>query len=128
MGVFRAGVTQLVECNLAKVDVAGSNPVSRSIPELFRPSYVSDLDGNAYIPVVVSPVGSLLAPGNRGSYPVPYRLAASSTIPDRRRGGRGCTRTHMGAPDPARPPRSKNRITHLTVMVGGFGLLIPDRP
>jgi hypothetical protein len=27
-----AGVTQLVECNLAKVDVAGSNPVSRSIP------------------------------------------------------------------------------------------------
>ena len=27
----RAGVTQLVECNLAKVDVAGSNPVSRSI-------------------------------------------------------------------------------------------------
>jgi hypothetical protein len=26
-----AGVTQLVECNLAKVDVAGSNPVSRSI-------------------------------------------------------------------------------------------------
>ena len=28
-----AGVTQLVECNLAKVDVAGSNPVSRSILE-----------------------------------------------------------------------------------------------
>src|SRR5277367_2536415 len=27
---FRAGVTQLVECDLAKVDVAGSNPVSRS--------------------------------------------------------------------------------------------------
>lgn len=27
----QAGVTQLVECNLAKVDVAGSNPVSRSI-------------------------------------------------------------------------------------------------
>ena len=27
---FSAGVTQLVECNLAKVDVAGSNPVSRS--------------------------------------------------------------------------------------------------
>ncbi len=26
-----AGVTQLVECDLAKVDVAGSNPVSRSI-------------------------------------------------------------------------------------------------
>jgi hypothetical protein len=30
----RAGVTQLVECDLAKVDVAGSNPVSRSkIPQ-----------------------------------------------------------------------------------------------
>jgi hypothetical protein len=28
---FQAGVTQLVECDLAKVDVAGSNPVSRSI-------------------------------------------------------------------------------------------------
>jgi hypothetical protein len=27
---IRAGVTQLVECDLAKVDVAGSNPVSRS--------------------------------------------------------------------------------------------------
>ena len=28
-----AGVTQLVECDLAKVDVAGSNPVSRSNPQ-----------------------------------------------------------------------------------------------
>ena len=32
-----AGVTQLVECDLAKVDVAGSNPVSRSILASFRP-------------------------------------------------------------------------------------------
>ena len=32
--VASAGVTQLVECDLAKVDVAGSNPVSRSIPPL----------------------------------------------------------------------------------------------
>jgi hypothetical protein len=33
-----AGVTQLVECDLAKVDVAGSNPVSRSISsQNFRP-------------------------------------------------------------------------------------------
>ena len=32
-----AGVTQLVECDLAKVDVAGSNPVSRSIPALSGP-------------------------------------------------------------------------------------------
>jgi hypothetical protein len=32
VGLFQAGVTQLVECNLAKVDVAGSNPVSRSTP------------------------------------------------------------------------------------------------
>ncbi len=31
-----AGVTQLVECNLAKVDVAGSNPVSRSILRMPR--------------------------------------------------------------------------------------------
>ena len=29
---WSAGVTQLVECDLAKVDVAGSNPVSRSKP------------------------------------------------------------------------------------------------
>ena len=28
--LLSAGVTQLVECDLAKVDVAGSNPVSRS--------------------------------------------------------------------------------------------------
>jgi hypothetical protein len=39
-----AGVTQLVECDLAKVDVAGSNPVSRSIPSELgtfpRPSFV----------------------------------------------------------------------------------------
>jgi hypothetical protein len=32
----RAGVTQLVECDLAKVDVAGSNPVSRSNQSPFR--------------------------------------------------------------------------------------------
>ena len=32
-----AGVTQLVECDLAKVDVAGSNPVSRSIPPVSAP-------------------------------------------------------------------------------------------
>ena len=30
VGFESAGVTQLVECDLAKVDVAGSNPVSRS--------------------------------------------------------------------------------------------------
>ena len=37
---IRAGVTQLVECDLAKVDVAGSNPVSRSIllPSELSPS------------------------------------------------------------------------------------------
>ena len=28
-----AGIAQLVERNLAKVDVAGSNPVSRSVPD-----------------------------------------------------------------------------------------------
>jgi hypothetical protein len=35
--VRSAGVTQLVECNLAKVDVAGSNPVSRSSRKSFNP-------------------------------------------------------------------------------------------
>gem|GEM_PF-3484786 len=30
----QAGIAQLVERNLAKVDVAGSNPVSRSVPAL----------------------------------------------------------------------------------------------
>ena len=39
-GSILAGVTQLVECNLAKVDVAGSNPVSRSIP-FSHPSFQS---------------------------------------------------------------------------------------
>jgi hypothetical protein len=34
---FQAGVTQLVECDLAKVDVAGSNPVSRSTPLPHQP-------------------------------------------------------------------------------------------
>ncbi len=29
---LNAGVTQLVECNLAKVDVEGSNPFARSTP------------------------------------------------------------------------------------------------
>ena len=28
--VARAGITQLVECKLPKLDVAGSNPVARS--------------------------------------------------------------------------------------------------
>lgn len=32
---LNAGVTQLVECNLAKVDVEGSNPFARSIFPLF---------------------------------------------------------------------------------------------
>ena len=32
-----AGVTQLVECDLAKVDVAGSNPVSRSMLKVSDP-------------------------------------------------------------------------------------------
>lgn len=33
---LRAGVTQLVECNLAKVDVASSSLVTRSISLSFR--------------------------------------------------------------------------------------------
>jgi hypothetical protein len=31
-----AGVTQLVECNLAKVDVEGSNPFARSTSTLWK--------------------------------------------------------------------------------------------
>ena len=41
LSALKAGVTQLVECNLAKVDVAGSNPVSRSILSL-EPLIVSE--------------------------------------------------------------------------------------
>ncbi len=33
IGSVHAGIAQLVERNLAKVDVAGSNPVSRSVPD-----------------------------------------------------------------------------------------------
>ena len=33
MRLLYAGIAQLVERNLAKVEVAGSNPVSRSIPD-----------------------------------------------------------------------------------------------
>src|SRR5260370_23975305 len=45
-----AGVTQLVECDLAKVDVAGSNPVSRSI---FRPSRTAMNNRLVLLPVVL---------------------------------------------------------------------------
>ena len=38
-----AGVTQLVECDLAKVDVAGSNPVSRSKFPSYRPLFFKTL-------------------------------------------------------------------------------------
>ena len=34
--IFNAGIAQLVERNLAKVDVAGSSPVSRSTSRLHR--------------------------------------------------------------------------------------------
>jgi hypothetical protein len=34
LAVSRAGVTQLAECQLPKLNVAGSNPVSRSTPLL----------------------------------------------------------------------------------------------
>jgi hypothetical protein len=43
---FQAGVTQLVECDLAKVDVAGSNPVSRSTPLPVRPG---DMGNRMYL-------------------------------------------------------------------------------
>src|ERR1022692_1582850 len=40
-----AGVTQLVECDLAKVDVAGSNPVSRSTFSLLNSIRIIAVDG-----------------------------------------------------------------------------------
>ena len=43
-----AGVTQLVECDLAKVDVAGSNPVSRSkfpTESRFWPDFPNETNG-----------------------------------------------------------------------------------
>src|SRR5579863_5999694 len=52
-GCFRknAGVTQLVECDLAKVDVAGSNPVSRSKfskTTAFAQSFRNTIETNPY--------------------------------------------------------------------------------
>src|SRR4029079_10042625 len=48
LALSRAGVTQLAECQLPKLNVAGSNPVSRSTPALSseRPSGVSWLAGS----------------------------------------------------------------------------------
>jgi hypothetical protein len=54
-GFESAGVTQLVECDLAKVDVAGSNPVSRS--SLSKSGPVADRSTPKISRVVKSPEG-----------------------------------------------------------------------
>ena len=38
---FIAGVTQLVECQLPKLDVAGSNPVARSLSSPLQESFTN---------------------------------------------------------------------------------------
>jgi hypothetical protein len=82
----------LVECNLAKVDVAGSNPVSRSIPpEQFHPSRRiahRRLD-DGWIPSVVHTFHSVLAAGPIRVVPLPNRVASSAAFPlSRNRGWR----------------------------------------
>src|SRR5713226_1302348 len=87
-----AGVTQLVECNLAKVDVAGSNPVSRSIPlEQFNPSRRiahRRLD-DGWIPSVVHTFHPVLAASSVRVGSLSDRLAAPAAFPaGGNRGGR----------------------------------------
>ena len=54
---FFAGITQLVECNLAKVDVAGSSPVSRSKRNFLkgRESGPSSFGSQAVIEITIFP-------------------------------------------------------------------------
>jgi hypothetical protein len=82
----RAGVTQLVECDLAKVDVAGSNPVSRSInialyisPGLLdSPAMMTRL---AFLPLFALP-GFVVLPGLvRECFAQDYKLESSSAAP-----------------------------------------------
>src|ERR1700721_393021 len=92
-----AGVTQLVECDLAKVDVAGSNPVSRSISQLGtfpRRSRICILEArNAWFPAVVHSVFPVLALGVDGLVSLSHCLAHSAAVPYRwhRRGRRAGT-------------------------------------
>ncbi len=83
----------MVECNLAKVDVAGSNPVSRSIPlEQFNPPRRiahRRLD-DGWIPFVVHTFHPVLAAGPVRVGPLSDRLAAPAALPaGGNRGGRG---------------------------------------
>ena len=66
-----AGVTQLVECNLAKVDVAGSNPVSRSKP-------LKHLERISLAPIYVSGrIQVTPGPTPRGSHGIDTTLFSS---------------------------------------------------
>ena len=68
----RAGVTQLVECDLAKVDVAGSNPVSRSI--------VSPWFSLEFAPAMMKSLALLLASALCG-FAQNYKLEKISSAP-----------------------------------------------
>ena len=80
-----AGIAQLVERNLAKVDVAGSNPVSRSVPVTGQGAVGNRAEGPSYIhflfkvapPPPIPPGGGVFIsgqmPGPTGKIPgVPF--------------------------------------------------------
>ena len=83
-----AGIAQLVERNLAKVDVAGSNPVSRSVPRqrdrrsgnrAGPPLYSSSFYDNPAAPI--PPGGGVFFYRGRGSGDVPKWLRGRSAKP-----------------------------------------------
>jgi hypothetical protein len=63
-----AGVTQLVECDLAKVDVAGSNPVSRS-KNLSHPAVSHALPAGVASEALLGQVGNRLATAAQAALP-----------------------------------------------------------
>jgi hypothetical protein len=111
-----AGVTQLVECNLAKVDVAGSNPVSRSIPlEQSNPSRRiahRRLD-DGWIPAVVHTFHPLLAARPVRVVPLSDRVASSSAFPISRNRGRRRSGISLGDHHLA-SPRASPRVKQPT--------------
>ena len=89
-----AGVTQLVECNVANVVAAGSSPVSRST---LTPAKVLGL----------SPADLFLR--GKGRRPFPYRAIPAGhqpTVSGLRRASRWITRRAWRSPHPARTWRS----------------------
>jgi hypothetical protein len=80
----RAGVTQLVECDLAKVDVAGSNPVSRSIIPTpffgFRPVMLSWICPAMIIRLAITRL-ALLSFSALSVFAQEYKLESGSAAP-----------------------------------------------